>query len=190
MQNQKLQIPPGMNAHEAEIFFDGDTLQIVFDKKIYPWAEMPSPVREMLKVELANDAPARKIMDDAGVNLLSDRLYIYAKCRFGGYNLTPDLHLMGIRSSSEQWDCGCNGNCCLAPLFRETMPAKNGILNKRHIQIIKLLGQGLQTKEIANILCTSIQTIDKAKQRIFHATETTNSLELANWAHAKNIALW
>lgn len=190
MNGQKLQIPPGMNAQEAEIFFDGDTLQIIFNKKIHPWADMPDLVREMLKVELANDAPAREKLDQAGVTSLSDRLFVYAKCRFGGYNLTPDLYLKGIRASSERWDCGCNGNCCLASIFRDNMPAPHGILNKRQIQIIKLLGKGLQTKEIADILCTSIQTVDKEKQRIFHATGTTNSLELANWAHSKNITLW
>lgn len=189
METVNVQIPPGMNEHEAEFYFDGDTIKVIHAGKLYSWADMPPIVKKWLKIELANDGPARQAFDQAGVDNLTDRLYVYAKCRFGGFNMTPDLSANGVKeTTTEHWDCGCSGNCCLRPVFRDRFPAKYGILTTRQLNIIRLIAQGLQSKEIADQLCISIQTLDKEKQRIFHHTATTSALEIAKWAH-KNLTL-
>lgn len=189
MNVETTQIPPGMNATEAEIYFDGRTLQIIYNKKVYPWVSMPNVVKEWLTQELNADAAALAKFKEIGVNRMVDMLYQYAKCRFGGYNLTPDLSQNTNVLNSEHWECGCKSNtqCCLRPLFRNALHVKNGTLNAREIQIAKSIALGNPVKNIADEMHFSIPTIDKIKQSIFLKTGFSNSTQIAKWASRINL---
>ncbi|MDX2171514.1 MAG: helix-turn-helix transcriptional regulator [Bacteroidota bacterium] len=56
-------------------------------------------------------------------------------------------------------------------------------LTKRELEVVKLLSQGLISKEIAGILGISKNTIENHKQNIFAKTKTKNIAELVGYAH-------
>ena len=61
------------------------------------------------------------------------------------------------------------------------------ILTSREQQILKLIGSGMRSKEIAGILSLSIHTINRHRQNIFHKLNVNNALEACKVAAATRV---
>lgn len=189
MLTAKFNLPPGMSATDAELFFDGQTIQIIHNKQVYPWAQMPAEVKEWLTAELTADTPALALLQANGITRLANMLYTYAKCRFGGYNLSADLQSGQTSAEAEHWNCGCaaTGQCCLRPIFRKTLHVANGVLNAREIEVAIHIAQGQPVKNIAQAIGLCVASVDKIKQSIFSKTGFYNSAQIASWAAHINL---
>lgn len=53
----------------------------------------------------------------------------------------------------------------------------NRILSKREIEVLKLIGDGCTSKEIAVVLCISINTVSRHRQNILEKLQVKNSVE-------------
>jgi DNA-binding CsgD family transcriptional regulator len=60
------------------------------------------------------------------------------------------------------------------------------LFSKRQIEIIRLVSEEKQNKEIANFLNVSPKTIEFEKSRIYEYTGTKSSLGLFKWALKQN----
>ena len=61
-------------------------------------------------------------------------------------------------------------------------------LSKREIELIKLLAKGLISKEIAELLGISKNTVENHKQNMFEKTGSRNLAELVAYAHVNGLA--
>jgi DNA-binding CsgD family transcriptional regulator len=56
-------------------------------------------------------------------------------------------------------------------------------ITNRQAEVLKLLGEGHTSKEIAVILGVSKRTVDGHRLNLMRKTETRNAMELIAWAH-------
>jgi DNA-binding CsgD family transcriptional regulator len=178
---------PGLSADEAEIFYHEGQLRVLHNGAILSWETTPLKVKLMLQRELDADTEAQALLDSAGVTDPEAALYIYAKCRFGGFNLAADLHHHHPSDSMEHWECDCATPCPLHSMYMKGMRVRHGILSDRHLAIIRLLATGAPGHSIADQLFVTEQAIDKAKQVIFQKVGLSTTPELIHWATQHNI---
>lgn len=177
-----MNIPPALTNKSIEILVINKELMAITEGRTYSWDCIPKRVEQALKMLLHSDPQALELLHDYSD---SERLRIYAYCRFGGFNATPDIDVCGT-AASEYWDCGC-ANCPLQTLYRNGLKTKNGTLSQREIEIAKLIAKGYLGKEISNQLSISQSTINTHKRHIFDKVGVSSSVELANWAHQINL---
>lgn len=180
-------IPPGLSANETEFYWDGEKLMALHEGHNLPFYELPSGVISRLRGLMEADEEAMKIFEADGPKLWRDRLYVYVKCRFGGFSFEPDLTAQNV--SGECWNCGCGGNCILQTVFRGKLEVAHGVLTRREIQVIRTL-----TKEryaigeaVASELGISVSTLNKHKKRVFEKVGVSSIQELAVWTSKMNL---
>jgi len=69
----------------------------------------------------------------------------------------------------------------------ENHPNSQSPLSIREIEIVKLLATGKTTKEIADELYLSEDTVKTHRKNIHHKANCSNSVELINYCRANNI---
>jgi len=177
-------IPPGLSANETEIVWDSinKDLLVFHNGRRYLFSETPKVVLNQFLDELINDQEALYLFDKFGPKLMEDRLYIYCKCKYGGFSWEPDA-FEGV-TKPECWDCGCAGKCILKPLLRGALQVENGKLTAREIEVIR----ALTTNEyhigdaVASDLGISSSTLNKHKANIYHKIGVDSIQALAVWA--------
>ena len=177
-----MNIPSALLNESIEILTSNGKLMAITNGKTYQWEDIPARVRKSLEDLLHSDPQALELLHDYSQ---SERLRIYAKCRFGGFNATPDIDVCGT-ANSEHWDCSCD-DCPLRHHFRNTLAVANGILSSREIEVAKLIAQGYFGKEIAARLNICESTINTHKRHIFEKIDVASSVELTKWAYQINL---
>jgi DNA-binding CsgD family transcriptional regulator len=180
-------IPPGLTANETEFYWDGENLMALHEGHKLPFFELPSSVIERVKFQMEADEEAMKIFEADGPKLWRDRLFVYVKCRFGGFSFEPDLTPEKV--SGECWNCGCGGNCILQTVFRGKLKVDHGVLTRREIQVIRSLTNDTYRigEAIASELDISASTLNKHKRSIYDKVGVESIQELAVWASKMNL---
>lgn len=177
-------IPPGLSANELEFFWDFKTerLMALLYGKLIDFGELPQSVIERLQVHLEEDELAMEIFERMGPKPLRDRLYIYVKCKFGGFSWEPDFH--EGEAKAECWQCRCNGQCLLKPITKQVLEVKFGWLTEREIDVIRVVCSSAfpVSEAAADKLNISQSTLNKHKKSIFLKTGIQSVQELAVWA--------
>lgn len=158
-------------------------------KKIHPDDKMRKYIHELkffrmletLKPEEKNDFSVLSLvrMQDRNgkYRLVRHRMfYFYSpdqlKLRFALclYNLVPDPpgNRMPVFSII---------NTVKGEIVSEDLPIDNGVLSKRELEVLKLIGDGCTSKEIAAVLCISINTVSRHRQNILEKLHVKNSVE-------------
>jgi DNA-binding CsgD family transcriptional regulator len=177
-----MNIPGALLNSSIEIFTANGRVMAITEGATYEWEKIPARVREKLRELLHSDPQALELLQDYSQN---ERLRIYAKCRFGGFNATPDIDVCGT-ANSEHWDCSCT-DCPLQSHFRNTLAVKNGILSSREIEVAKLIAQGYLGKIISDRLNICESTINTHKRHLFEKVGVSSSVELSRWAYKINL---
>lgn len=184
-------IPPGLSANELEIYWDHEKEDLfgLYSGRNYRFEELPSEVFKMLEDVMTSDSAAMQILEAKGPSNLRDRLYIYSKCAFGGFSFEPDLSSHGI-STSECWDCGCNGHCVLKPIMRGKLQVKNGFLTEREIDVIKKLTSSEYKigDAVAAELGIRASTLNKHKRAIYQKIGVDSIQALSVWASKMDLS--
>lgn len=72
-------------------------------------------------------------------------------------------------------------------LIKKTFPLGLPKLSPRERQILTLISQGYQNKEMAKKLCISIKTVESHRLNLMKKLDAHNIVELLNWAKRLNI---
>ena len=65
----------------------------------------------------------------------------------------------------------------------------SGILSEREKQILRLIDQGMMSRDIAETLCISIHTVSRHRQEILGKLQVRNSIEACRIARDLKIIL-
>tara|TARA_R110001592_G_scaffold327372_1_gene608519 strand:+ start:5143 stop:5715 length:573 start_codon:yes stop_codon:yes gene_type:complete len=177
-------IPPGLSANELEIYWDFETKSLIalIGGQKMGFHELPQSVLSRLIFYMENDAPAMEIFEKEGPKQTMDRLFIYVKCKFGGFSWEPDFK-DGI-TKKECWDCKCNGHCILKPITKQVLKVRYGWLSEREIDVTRIIcSKPYPINEAAAFhLNITVSTLNKHKKSVFIKTGIQSIQELAVWA--------
>jgi DNA-binding CsgD family transcriptional regulator len=177
-----MNITPALTSKSVEILEMNGEILAITEGRTYQWKDLPRRVKEALYNDLQNDLQALELLREYHSD---ERLRIFTRCKFGGFNATPDIHTNG-EISGEHWDCQCT-SCPLKGHFRSSLEVENGVLSGREIEVAKLIAQGYFGKEISARLHISESTINTHKRSIFDKVGVASSVELTKWAYQINL---
>lgn len=179
-------IPAGLLNRNVELFINDNELYGLYNKKTYPYLELPESIRSIFQVELIRDKKAQEsLIHDFGITDGTEMELQFVRCRFGGFDSNPDL--ADGETSPECWDCGVHGSCkaegkvCLLPA------GVHGTLTKREYQIAMLVGKGLYDYEIADRLDIAEPTVREYLKRIRAKIDANNRQEITMFAHKNGL---
>lgn len=185
MKTQKL--PPGLVDENIEFFVDGyNRLLALYLGKTVKFEEVPKHIIHKLTEEMYRNEDVMAEFRAIGVDVLTDQLYTYTKCFYGGFNYTPDMTPEGTMHP-DNYSCGNDCRCCLSSIKKGELQVKNGSLSRREIEVTRLLTHSFLGKQIAGELSISENTVNKHKQNIFRKTGMRSNVELAVWATNENL---
>lgn len=175
-------IPKALTDTSIELFVQSGQLHAITEGKVYRWGEFPERVRMAIYKDLHDNPQALDLLQQLPPE---ERLRVYARCKFGGFNATPDISTNGD-TEHEHWECNCKG-CPLSSVFRGVLRVDHGVLTQREIDVIKLVAKGYLGKQIADMLHITTNTLNSHKRSIFHKVGVRSSVELAIWATKFNL---
>lgn len=151
----------GIDKYECEHYVDKQNrLVTIYSGVVYFDLDMPDIIYQLRKKELRDDVDAQHSLYRMGIFDIQQMVLQFCKCRYGGYDSTPDTLVHGTSGSKpDYWNCGKRGNCkeefCLCrPIITE-----NGKLSPAEIRVLKLIAEDLADKQIADILQVTENTI-------------------------------
>ena len=178
-------IPAGLLDNGIEIFFQKGKLYATYLGRNWEFKDLPSDKLAELESLMEEDVAAMQILEGKGPSLLADRLFIYYKCRCGGFDMHSDIE--NGQLSIEAWNCQCNGSCLLESHFRKSVQAENGHLSPREMEVIRTLcSHPFPTNSAAaDMLNISPKTLDNHRQSVFYKTSCRSIQELTAMANNK-----
>lgn len=182
MDNTTSKMPGGLSSHFIgyEIGIDSGNPFIVQDDSKVFFKDWPIDLLNILREEIEKDPRIESIMIGLGLINPIDQLRMFAACRFGGSfddvadvdqnnNFAPEFpHCLNV-------DCKGRNIICKIP------SGKFGELTPRELDIVRLVGEDLADKQIADRLGISPNTV---------AIHRTNIERKLGCASKVGIALW
>lgn len=108
-------------------------------------------------------------------------------CMYGGFDNSPDIK-DGELQTAEYWPCPKRGSCAFEGKLCDSLKTDTGDhLTPRHIEILKLIANGYQDKEIASQLNLSISTVTTHNREIRTRTGLARKADLTRFAIQKNL---
>lgn len=167
-------------------FFEIDNKPFAMTEgSVIAFSEWPLEIAEILNRDLENNPVAGKALDRLGITDSIARLYRYACCRYGTFNITPDFSELG-KCTDVEVSCSCAKKetcpaagllCCMTPITRF------GTVTEKEMEVAMLIAKGLQTKEIATQLNMHVQGVASRINSIFEKTGYNNRTEIARWVN-------
>jgi DNA-binding CsgD family transcriptional regulator len=172
-------VPAGLIDQHCEIFLHPEQgLKAIHNGNIIDFSDLPKNIKFILQVEMECQPEVLEVLENYGIPA-DDQLEVYAKCRYGNYNLHPDITEEGI--TQHEHCLNCSGNCCLSPLYRGRIEVANGMLTQREIEVAVAIASADPGKSIADRLGMCESTLHKHKHSIFQKTGYRSNVELAVW---------
>jgi DNA-binding CsgD family transcriptional regulator len=183
----KNQLPAGLLDNRIEIFADGTDIYAINSMGVHYFSEWTDDIIDFVRKDLERNPEAIQSLIELGIEEDSAMLRQYSRCRFGGFDCYADLETNGDSANTEYWDCGLRGNCPYEGRLCSTIKVANGILSKREIDLIRLIYDGLASKEIADELNISTTTVPVHMKNIFRKTGLRTVAEVARFAAERKI---
>lgn len=183
----KNELLAGLLDKSLEIFVFGQQLYAVYDMQIIPFEKWPNHLLELLEQDMEKHPDAVQVLIELGVEERFAAIRQYARCRFGGLDKYSDINKAGDSENTEYWDCGFRGQCPYEGRLCSTIKVANGILTSRELDVIKLLYEGMQAKEIAAKLGISTTTVPVHIKNIMAKTGLRSSAEIVRFAAERKI---
>jgi len=177
-------LPAGLIDGNLEIFANGTKVMALKDGLVCKFSELDLDVQLAFRQELNADKEAWKALNDMQVQD-SDKLKQYVWCRYGAFDLTPDLDETGTHE--EYFDCGKRGSCLGEGRICLHLKVNDQVLTAREVQVIKLVAEGLQDKEIASKLDISSSTASNHIANIKRKLGYNNKQEITGFAFRNNL---
>lgn len=185
------QISAGLVDKNAEVFSYLGRLMGTYKGQTVPFCKLPKIVqmhfstlyetakKEDLKLE-------QTLKDQFKCKTYWAEVEQYAICNFGGFDKEPD-YLLHKDPKKEYWNCGRRGKCKAEGIVCKPDCVNHNELSAREVEIIKYISEGLQAKEIADILKIGITTVRTHERNIHEKLGLNNRGEIIRFAFKNNI---
>jgi len=147
-------------------------------------SDAPVNVHEMIRRNIEHHPGAIEALESMGLNSASQQHEQYIACMYGEYNHTPDF--LNFRHSVDddeftQLLCGVN-NCKFRGVLCHKIHAKYSDLTDREVQICLHIRADFSSKEIADMLDISINTVSVHIANILSKIGCNSRAGIASWA--------
>lgn len=183
--NQKL--PAGLTDSGVEFFVYQNEIHCLHKGETFTFENIPAAVIRIIEDDMLKNVKALKALSDWGITDPSSQIRQYIMCRFGGFDHKPDITSDGQILYTEYTNCGRRGKCPYEGKLCASIELKNGVLSRREIEVLKLIGQGKLDKEIADELCMAVETLRHHKDSISQKAGVERKAALAILAHQLNL---
>lgn len=178
-------IPAGLD-NSLEIYFDGTNCRVLLNGTRMDYLELPQQLREPFQAELISDNAAFNCIRTEFNILDPDKMEeCFAACRYGALDPVPDLDKN--KTVPDSPCCRHLADCKGFDIVCKVPRAINGHITRHEYLVICLVAQGKQNKEIADQMHIEINTVLTYLARIREKLCINNRIEIALWAHNKNI---
>ncbi|AFD05993.1 LuxR C-terminal-related transcriptional regulator [Solitalea canadensis] len=187
-------IPAGLLDGNCELFAHGEDVFATYSGTVYAFKDFPEELINVIKEDMYSHPEAIEALIDHEMVTDDEMLWQYIRCRFGGFDGKPDITYNNSTPTrsyqiehTEYWECGFRGNCPMEGRLCASIKVKNGYLTPREIEILKLFGDGLLDKEVADKLNISIGTVPSFKKRIQEKTGMVRKTDFTRIAFELNL---
>ena len=156
-----------------EFFTHHDQLMVIYNGHTSTFENASIDVLDTLCRDLENRPEAEKALEEMNITNPIARLRKYAECRYGALDATPDF-VNGIPQKNDEMiycerrqQCPGNGKLCVNHYMLENEQR----ISIREMEVIKLLGDGLSTREAAQKLFVCEATV---RMHVMHVKEKLN----------------
>ncbi|TXI15565.1 MAG: helix-turn-helix transcriptional regulator [Pedobacter sp.] len=183
--NQKL--PAGLVDNGVEFFVYQNEIRCLHQGKTYTFENIPAQILEIIKEDMLKNPKALKALADWDITDPDAQFRQYIICRFGGFDQNPDITADGMIIHSEYIECGRRGKCPHEGKLCASIQLKNGILSRRDLEVLKLIGQAKLDKEVCAELFIAEDTLRYHKEQICQKAGIWGKPALAILAHQLNL---
>jgi DNA-binding NarL/FixJ family response regulator len=177
---------PGMRCNSAEIFVDDDSVQVISNGSVKPFAEISFPHYQLLKEAVYADPEVLNELIKMHPTSEAAQIEQFAKCRFGGIDFYPDIKDNQL-SDGDYWDCPLKGICAAEGIICRSVKYNGHSLSKIQISLIKLLVTGMTNATIALMLEIAEGTMHLLKKELYRIFDVQTKQELALKAQQINL---
>ena len=174
----------------TEFFLTNDKLMVVHNGSTTDFESAPLEVLDILNADLERNPLAETALDLLGIHDPIERLRKYAECRYGAYDETPDF-LNGKPQPNDEViicqlrsQCPANGKLCVDRPRLENLER----LSQREIEVVKYLGDGLTTQQIADKMFVCDAAIRQHIMKLKHKLDIATHAGLGVWASKIGLA--
>ncbi|GAA0883250.1 LuxR family transcriptional regulator [Sphingobacterium siyangense subsp. cladoniae] len=180
-------LPAGLEDNGVEFYVHNNDIKCLHKGKTFDWENIPNWILEVVAIDMLQNQEALNALVAWDLTQRDEMLKQYIICRFGGFDLEPDIDSKGNIDHTEFFDCGRRGNCVHEGKLCATIKVANGFLTKQEVKVLRCVAQGKFNKEIADILSISEDTVSTHNQNIQRKLGVDNKLEMVSFAILKNI---
>ncbi len=119
--------------------------------------------------------------------LIEHRMFYVSSLENGSLWLALCLYNFSYQSLAETPPSGLIFNSATGLTLQPDQQAYNKILSEREKEILKLIRSGKMSKEIADLLSISVNTVNRHRQNILEKLRVSNSLEACRIAERMNL---
>jgi len=170
---------------KVEIFYKEGDLWAITLGKVLPFDQWPSKLVDFLEAEMEDDQDVMLAFQRAGTPK-ADRLWVYAKCAYGAFDVNPDLCMRTNHNQREPWNCGCVF-CPLKSVLKNGAVLNGAHLTNKEVEVVREIATGKPGKQISSELGMCQSTFDNHKTNIYRKTGINCNVELV--LTAKNESL-
>lgn len=179
--------PAGLMDDRIEWFIlEGEPVYLR-EGRIVAFSDRTEDVDDIITEQIKGDRMAQKGLERLGITDPVEAKRRFVFCRFGGYDNKPDIVPVedGVTINPEYWECGLRP--CLADglLCRPSTPSRQ--LTLHDIQLIRLIGQDLPVKAIAEKMGTAESTVNRQCQHLCHKLNCSTQKGIARYAGENNL---
>lgn len=183
--DQKL--PAGLQDKGFEFYVVDSNIYCLHDGRRLSYEEVPEHVLLLIEEDMVKHPEATKALYDWDLTERDEMLKQYIYCRFGGFDMEPDITPSLTIDHTEYFECGRRGRCSYEGKICSSIKVANGHLTKQEIRILKLIANGKLNKEIAAELHISEETVSSHCQNIQQKTGLKGKPEMTGFAYRKNL---
>lgn len=157
---------PGMTCAAVEFFVFDDEINIIHNRKMIDFTELPFSIIQQLDEAVDSDIEVKLALHDMHPVSKIKRLEQFAKCRFGGLDYEPDI-AHNIMQEGEYWHCPLRGKCSHEGILCK-LPKFNGVrLTKEEVDLMRMISSELTNEVIAELLNYKMGTYHQAKKNLY-----------------------
>lgn len=185
--DSRQQLPPGLIDGSVEFFIHDRDVKCLYNSQVYKFADLPSHIIELVEAEMLAHPKAMKALADWDITDQNEQIRQFIACRFGGFDYQADISADGKIQPAEYIDCGRRGSCAYEGKLCTSLQLANGIVTRREIEVLKMIGQSYLDKEICDQLHISQDTLRNHKDSISQKAGVERKTALGILAHKLNL---
>jgi DNA-binding CsgD family transcriptional regulator len=182
-------IPAGLVDHNYEFFVSPNVaLSAITGGSVKSFDDLGDDVLQVIEKQMRRYPAKLREIGKMGIIGTRDVIKQFLICNYGGFDHHADM-VEDQLMPTEYWPCPLRGSCAHEGILCDKFKTDTGeYLNKREMQVLKLIAAGSLDKEIAEQLTISIHTVTTYTQNIRRKTGLLRKPDLTLYAHQKNLA--